>query len=415
MDNFKNYCKSCTVTHIGDFRCSYQGQISVLENFRVYVEIFNMERDICIQIEKSENLFLCIQTNDKLITAKNLYIRKIESKLKGENIENPSFNFNMLIEAVDVCWGTVWCADNTGEFLFDGFICSITDGEELIGLTPYEEIDDMMFYKSEFEIDIKAHYKVINTKSGFSFQAFPNIKRVDTDLRFGVKSHIQCQSKSMMNLELIKQKIRNIVLFFEILCGELVTSTQVRLYQKNESFDYLGNCNVPIEKLSIFKRNNIDSRSFIRKSLFKVSDLESSIDETIEKFCSLIKSKELAFEAYKQVQLDDNVGISTTNKFLKTMQIVEGMERTDVDEERQIVFENEKETIIGKLENLEDKEFIRKYCRNNGDNFSKCLQKMTKKVMKALSEISNKEFRGYYNLLENIKNGDRFKLDLLTN
>ena len=57
-------------------------------------------------------------------------------------------------------------------------------------------------------------------------------------------------------------------------------------------------------------------------------------------FCSLIKSKELAFEAYKQVLLDDNVGISTTNKFLKTMQIVEGMERTDVDEERQIIFSN---------------------------------------------------------------------------
>ena len=55
MDNFKNYCKSCTVTHIGDFRCSYQGQIRVLENFRVYVEIFNVESDMCVQIEKSEN------------------------------------------------------------------------------------------------------------------------------------------------------------------------------------------------------------------------------------------------------------------------------------------------------------------------------------------------------------------------
>ncbi len=60
----------------------------------------------------------------------------------------------------------------------------------------------------------------------------------------------------MMNLEMIKQKIRNVVLFFEILCGELVTTTQVRLYQKNEIFDYLGNCNVLIEELSIFKRNN---------------------------------------------------------------------------------------------------------------------------------------------------------------
>ena len=100
--------------------------------------------------------------------------------------------------------------------------------------------------------------------------------------------------------------------------------------------------------------------------------------------------------------LDDNVGISTTNKFLKTMQIVEGMERTDVDEERQIIFEKKKETIIGKLEDLEDKELARKYCRNNGDNFSKCLQKITKRVMKAFSEISNKEFREYHNLLKNM-------------
>ena len=26
MDNYKNYCKSCIVTRIGDFQCSYQGQ-----------------------------------------------------------------------------------------------------------------------------------------------------------------------------------------------------------------------------------------------------------------------------------------------------------------------------------------------------------------------------------------------------
>ena len=59
--------------------------------------------------------------------------------------------------------------------------------------------------------------------------------------------------------------------------------------------------------MGIFKRNNIDSMSFIGKSLFKVSDLEYFIDEATEKFCSLIKSKELAFEAYKQVLLGDSV------------------------------------------------------------------------------------------------------------
>ena len=52
MDNYKNYCKSCTVTRIGDFQCSYQGQIRVLENFRVNIEIFNVERYMSSNREK---------------------------------------------------------------------------------------------------------------------------------------------------------------------------------------------------------------------------------------------------------------------------------------------------------------------------------------------------------------------------
>ncbi len=55
MIAFKNYKKSCIVTDIDKHACSYQGQISVLENYRVMIEIMNVPREVCIQIRELEN------------------------------------------------------------------------------------------------------------------------------------------------------------------------------------------------------------------------------------------------------------------------------------------------------------------------------------------------------------------------
>ena len=51
MKAFKNYKKSCIVTCIDKQACSYQGQISVLENYRVMIEIMNVPREVYIQIQ----------------------------------------------------------------------------------------------------------------------------------------------------------------------------------------------------------------------------------------------------------------------------------------------------------------------------------------------------------------------------
>ena len=168
----------------------------------------------------------------------------------------------------------------------------------------------------------------------------------------------------------------------------------------------MGNCNFPKDNLAVFYRNKFDSRSFIRESLFKISDFETFLDDAFNKLDLLLKSKELAFDSYKQVLLDDDVGISTTNKFLKVMQVIEGMEKNDVSEEEQRRFDEQKEAILSRLDSQEDKAFIKKYCTNNGDNFIKCIQKITRRSIMALSGLSNTEFRECHThtLLSNIKN-----------
>ena len=404
MIAFKNYKKSCIVTDIDKHACSYQGQISVLENYRVMIEIMNVPREVCIQIRELENAVLCLSVDNRKVTARRFLFREMKGKPTDEDFR--SCYFDVTVEVFDVCWGEESCANDIEEFLFDSFSCSVTEGTELIGLTPYEEIDSLKLYSTEMDLDIKAEVKELHSASGFSCYAVHDVIRKNSEIRFGIKSQIQYQAKEKIGIDAIKENLYNMILFLELLSGELITTTQVVLFKDDKKIDYLGNCNFPKDNLTVFNKNNFDSRSFLRESLFKVSDFEIFLDEAVNKFALLVKSKKLAFDSYKQVLLDDDVGISTTNKFLKVMQMIEGMERNDVSEEEQKRFDEQKEAILSKLDSQEDKAFIKKHCTNNGDNFIKCIQKITKKSIMSLSGLSNNEFRECHThtLLSNIKN-----------
>lgn len=404
MKTFMNYKENCIVTRIEQHTCSYQGRISVLENYCVVIEIIDVPREVCLQIREMENAIVCLKTDNKYVTARSFMFRKMIGKQADENFVN--HYFNVTIEAIDVCWGEESCANDIEEFLFDGFSCSVTEGTELIGLAPYKEIDSLKFYNKEMDLNIKAEVKELHSVSGFSCCAFHDVTRINSEIRFGIKSQIQYQAKEKIGIDDIKENLLNMILFLEILSGELITTTQVTLFKNEKIFDYLGNCNFPKDNLIVFRKNKFDGRSFIRESLFKVSDFTTFLDDAVDKFCLLVKCKKLAFDSYKQVLLDDDVGISTTNKFLKIMQIIEGMERNDVNEEEQKKFDKQKEDILCKLNSEEDKKFVEKYCTNNGDNFSKCIQKITKKAIMSLSGLSNSEFKECHThtLLCNIKN-----------
>lgn len=404
MNKYIDYNKTCTILQIGNYECSFQGQMRIIENFQVLIEIVDVQREIYLYMQKEGNILLRLRTDREFVTVKGFIIKKGSARQTDENFKNPLFRIELV--AFNVCWGNSWCGKNIEEFLFDGFSCDITEGIELLGLAPYEKIELLELYGERLDIHVKGQYKTIKTRSGFSYIALPNATREGTDLCFGIKSQVIYHSKEMMKIEEVRKKINNMILFFEILSGESITTTQVSLMNKDESFDYLGNCNYPKNQLCCFGKSTFDSRSFIRKSLFKVSDFYAVLDSALDKFNILIKDKYLAFDAYKQILLDEDVGISTTNKFLKVMQVIEGVERNDVNSEEQKEFEERKLSILDNIENEEDKQFLEKYCTNNGDNFIKCLQKMTRKIVMALSEISNREFKECHthSLLEKIKN-----------
>lgn len=133
--------------------------------------------------------------------------------------------------------------------------------------------------------------------------------------------------------------------------------------------------------------NGFDTASFLRKSVFKILDFKNYGEGIINAFRKINVDNYLAFESYKQVLLDEEVKIITYNKFLKVMQIVEGYQRTDEEENSIKEFNNEKQSVIEKLEK-EDKAFIEKYTKYNGETFRKCLSKFTYDSVKILSGLS---------------------------
>ncbi len=85
MRTFKDYKENCVVTRIGQQICSYQGQICVLENYRVVVEIMDVPREECVQIREMENAILCLKADNKQVTARNFMFREMIGRQADEN------------------------------------------------------------------------------------------------------------------------------------------------------------------------------------------------------------------------------------------------------------------------------------------------------------------------------------------
>ena len=152
------------------------------------------------------------------------------------------------------------------------------------------------------------------------------------------------------------------------------------------SIKTIGLCNFPKNKLNSLQ-SNFDTRSYLRKALFKISDFEEGIGSAISVFYKIQDECMLACEAYKQILLDEEIKISTYNKFLKVMQVVEGFQRTKIDESEEIEFNNKKNELMEKLDET-DRAFVKKYTFYNGQNFRKCMNEFTLASIQIISGLS---------------------------
>ena len=147
------------------------------------------------------------------------------------------------------------------------------------------------------------------------------------DIRLGVQYGINYSQERTLSISDIEDKIYNIVLLMEILCGERVSVTNMKVRQGEEIYKYLGQPIMLKERLHAFDREHFDSRGYVRRKIFKLSDFNQDIDEVIRRFGELYAEDQVAFGAYQQLMMDDELQIFTVNNFLKAMQMVEGIER----------------------------------------------------------------------------------------
>ena len=153
---------------------------------------------------------------------------------------------------------------------------------------------------------------------------------------------------------------------------------------KDAPYKAVGFCNFPKSTLNGLQ-SSFDTRNYLRKSIFKVTDFGNDIGKAIASFCDIQSECMLACEAYKQILLDEEIKISTYNKFLKVMQVVEGFQRAKIDAGENLEFQQKKNSILEKLNDEEDKAFLEKYTNYNGQSFRKCMNGLTVNSLQVIS------------------------------
>lgn len=99
--------------------------------------------------------------------------------------------------------------------------------------------------------------------------------------------------------------------------------------------EVIGICNFPKEKLNVLKNDTMDSISFKRSSLYKITDFQN-LEQAMKYWFSNYRKIYNAQQAYGRILLDEDVKIVTINKFLAAMQLIEGYTQAYTDEEKKL-------------------------------------------------------------------------------
>ena len=354
MIQLMNYCKSCTLEQIRGIKCSIAGLIRVSENYSVSIETKELSRELYQQIKHSDNDVIYLKTVDQHVTIMGYWVTDKHTR----GVENVVFSITC--EAKKSFWGSQYCSVNDN--CFEEFSIQVTEGTELIGLTPYGILDteDILFH-IQSAIHIDTHMRTIGKKDGFSCFAAPEVQRIGADIHLGIQYGINYSQGSTLSISNVEEKIHSFILFLEILCGERISATNIEVWIGKEMYKYLGLPMIPKERLNTFDREQFDSRGYVRRKIFKLSDFNQDIDEVICQFEKMYVEDRVAFEAYQQLMMDEELQIFTVNNFLKAMQMVEGIERLGDRERIEKEFKKEKHRIMKKLTDEKDKEFVKIY------------------------------------------------------
>lgn len=374
MKQLINYCKNCTIERIKDVECNIAGLIKVSNNYCVNIEIYNLPHECMEQVENNSESIMYLKTLDYCVTVIGYWI--IEEGSQLVDLESGAAVFSYILEAKRSLWNYQYCMETK----FDDFTFRVTEGAELIGLTPYGDL-----VQKQSELHIATEIQQINESSGFSCFTAPQIRHKGMDKWLAVQ-HGLCFSKNQkLSILEIDEKIKSIILLLEVLCGELITILNIKVRQGKEIYEYLGAPWKTKELLNAFQRTDKGTWYNVRERLFKLSDFDNDSIGVVSVFDNLFMEDRVAFGAYQQLLMDEELQIFTVNNFLKVMQMVEGLERQKDRKKIHNEFRKKRESILEKTDNDDVRAFIKDYCNDNGETFKECMNKITNNCVELLS------------------------------
>ena len=279
----------------------------------------------------------------------------------------------------------------------------ITEGNELIGLCPYDvnkNYEDILFYR-KIDIPINVENKIVKLENGeLTFCVYPKYQYSKEAFSIGFAHHIIWKFDCAIDMEQIRKNLYIITDFFSVLAGESITVNSLNCVENDKLVEVIGICNFPKEKLNILKNDTIDYTSFKRGGLYKITDFQN-LEQAMKYWFSNYKKIYNAQQAYGRILLDEDVKIVTINKFLAAMQLIEGYTQAYTDEEKEIKkFEEKKNEIISKLESEEEKELVGKGLGYSGISFRKAVKDYPYITDKEAPKLEKAEI---WDLVKNIK------------
>lgn len=384
MEIERNGTYTCKIVGINTEETDYLGTLTVDEEYTIRIEVKEVERKCFDKIKDVPYVNIVVKWEGKYVTIADCQL--IEKEFRGgPNNAKIYLKYISSLLLVDYLWTP------PQEIQFSGFSCSITEITELLGNYPYE-IDYNQLLFPNLECYVKGNVVSKKVGHGFSYFVAPSIMYETDGLHVAMYGKIQYSGGREQNVSELRGILHRICLFFEILSGEIITVNEIIFEQDGNCVKAVGLCNFPKDTLRGLQ-SSFDSRKYLRKSIFKVTDFADDIGKAIATFYEIQNECMLACEAYKQILLDEEIMISTYNKFLKVMQVVEGFQRAKIDERENLEFHQKKNSILEKLNDEEDKAFLEKYTNYNGQSFRKCMNGFTINSLQIISGLTKGQAR----------------------
>ena len=361
-----------TEIYINEF---YQGIITL---YRVSREIVNIMRD-----ESSKYLVVELEKGGK-VTAVGVNLKLVSG---GRD------NCFKLELWADILFKSERDYTNTSKFQEIQF--EITEGNELIGLCPYDmnkNYEDILFYR-KIDIPISIENKMVQLENGeLTFSVYPKYQYSREAFLIGFKHCIIWKFDSAIDMEQIRKNFHIITDFFSVLAGENITVNSLKCVDDNSIVEVIGFCNFPKEKLNFLKNDGIDTTFFKREGLYKITDFQN-LEQVLRYWFANYKKIYNAQQSYKRILLDEEVKTATINRFLAAMQLIEGYTQAYADEEKQIKeFEEKKRELINKIECEEEKELIRNGLGYSGISFRKAVRDYLYQGYCCFEKVSKNKF-----------------------